>query len=183
MRCVVDSAILDKEASQASAPVGGLWWSPWGSCCRGALLCPLLLAYGPCASQPWGCPPPLSAKEGHPCLCMNSPAAVRLCQLCSVSCLSPQYLVSSVPLPVRGPPWDRGSSGMSGPERMWPWLSTNLEGLMEYRNEHPLGQVPKAEGEGWQFTCVCMQLLRALCHLWRTATGPKGKGGMEQNWL
>lgn len=32
VRCVVDSAILDKEASQASAPVGGLWWSPWDSC-------------------------------------------------------------------------------------------------------------------------------------------------------
>lgn len=31
MRCAIDSAILDKEASQASA-LGGLWWSPWGSC-------------------------------------------------------------------------------------------------------------------------------------------------------
>lgn len=44
---------------------------------------------------------------------------------------------------------------MSGSERTWPWLFTNLEGLMEYRNEHPLGQAPKAEGEGCQFACVC----------------------------
>lgn len=32
MRCALDSAVLDKEVSQASAPVGGVWWSPRGSC-------------------------------------------------------------------------------------------------------------------------------------------------------
>lgn len=178
MRCVVDSAILDKEASQASAPVDGLWWSPWGSC----------LQRCSAVSTPSGlwamCQPTLglssiSVCKGGPPLSLHE----FYCCKQTLSCLSPQYMVSSVPLPVCGPPWVRGSSGMNGPERTWPWLSTNLEGLMEYRNEHPLGHVPKAEREGWQFTCVCMQLLRALCHLWRTATGPKGKGGMEQNWL
>lgn len=179
MRCALDSVVLDKEVSQASAPVGGVWWSPRGSCLQrgSAVSTPDLRAI----CQPYLELPSTSVCKGG--VCMSSTAAGRLCQLCPVSFLSPQYLASSVPLPVCGPPWDRGSPEMRGSERMWFWLFTNLEGLMEYRNEHPLGQAPKAEGEGCQFACVCMQLLGALCHLWRTATGPKGKGGVEQNWF